>query len=498
MSGASGPGAPGQTAERHRPRLTILVKLLLAFAVPTMVLFSVFAVVVHEVARGELEAELSTRLQAIASSSALQVRGKYLVELGPGDEDDRAYQNTRGKLQAARQATGASRLHIFDRAFQSRVNTDDDVPIGSQNFQAELDRHEIERVFRDGVAVSSVLFEGADGTLYKAGYAPVRASEREDEIVFALGVEAPATYFTRLADLRRSLIGYGVVLALVVLAISVFVAARITRPVRHLVGAAERIARGDLAAPIHRRSRDEIGFLAETMEEMRQELSARDERMQLMLSGIAHEVRNPLGGMELFAGILRDELDEDDERRSHVERIAKELGYLGAVVNDFLAYARRPAPELTELDAAELARDVADLVRADADAAGVPVHLDTEPAPCRGDTGQLRRALINLVRNAIQASAGHRGDPGDDGEPVAGEVRITVEQPGGTTRIAVHNRGKPLPEDVRDRVFEPFFTTKEKGTGLGLAFVREIVADHQGTIAIEANGNDTTFIIELG
>ena len=79
---------------------------------------------------------------------------------------------------------------------------------------------------------------------------------------------------------------------------------------------------------------------------MRRQLAERDAKMQQMLAGIAHEVRNPLAGMTLFAGILSDELPAGDERRGHVEKIQRELGYLERVVNDFLEYARRPRPEL--------------------------------------------------------------------------------------------------------------------------------------------------------
>ncbi|MEM9489701.1 MAG: hypothetical protein AAGC55_11180, partial [Myxococcota bacterium] len=136
----SRPAEPARSG-RHRPRLTILVKLVVAFVAPTVALFSLFAVVAHEVARDDLEAELGTRLSAIAASAALQINGKYLVELGPGDEDDRAHQNALRKLQAVREATGVARLYIFDEAFTSRVDTDA-APIGSTYFQAELDRHE--------------------------------------------------------------------------------------------------------------------------------------------------------------------------------------------------------------------------------------------------------------------------------------------------------------------------------------------------------------------
>ena len=478
---------------RHRPRLTILIKLLMAFAAPTIALFALFAVVAHEVARADLEAELGKRLEAVAASAAVQIRGKYLVALEAGDEGDRAYLNTLRKLQTVRAATGVAAIHIFDREFISRADTDPEIALGSHYFQAELDRHELSRVFSDGLPVSSVLFTGADGVKYKAGYAPVYASGDQGDIVLALAVDAPAAYFERLADLRRNLLWYGVALTVVVLAISLVMATLITRPVRALVDAAERIGSGDLSAHIGRLSRDEIGFLAETMDHMRKELSARDERMQLMLSGIAHEVRNPLGGIELFAGILRDELADDDDRRSHVQRIEKELGYLKAVVNDFLDYARRPALQLADVALCDLARDVVELVRSDAEKAGLSVTL-VEPADgdaraifARADTGQLRRAVLNLVRNAVQASVDE-----DDGE-----VRVALGVRDGRAYVEVQNRGRPLPDEVRARMFEPFYTTREKGTGLGLAFVKEIVDDHRGEIEVESGDRETVFRVLL-
>src|SRR5205823_13999412 len=112
-------------------------------------------------------------------------------------------------------------------------------------------------------------------------------------------------------------------------------------------------------------TRDEIALLAETLEEMRQSLSARDERMQMMLSGIAHEVRNPLGGMELYAGLLREELTGDADTRAHVVRIDRELPHLKRVVAEFLEYARRPRPELAAVDCRALLEDVRDVLGKD-------------------------------------------------------------------------------------------------------------------------------------
>ncbi|HUQ05687.1 MAG TPA: HAMP domain-containing sensor histidine kinase [Kofleriaceae bacterium] len=471
-----------------RPRATILVKLLLAFAVPSLALFALFGYVALEVTRQDLDAELGTRLEAVAGSASTHVRGKYLVELRAGDEEERAYQNVVAKLKAVSEITGA-RFYVFDREFNSRADSADGVGIGTRYYQAELDRVELERVFAGGTA-ASVTFSDAKGRRVKAGYAPVHASETEPEIVLAIGAEAPAAYFRRLDDLRDSLVLWGIALTAVVLAATFIAALLITRPVRTLAAAATRIGQGDLAQPIGLRTGDELGVLAQTMETMRGQLAERDARTQQMLAGIAHEVRNPLAGIQLYAGILRDEL-AGDERAAHAAKIDREVGYLERVVRDFLEYARRPPPELASVDAAALVREVADVLGADADAAGLEVEVDvpTSPLTLSADASQLRRALLNLGKNAIQAAA----EVSERGKA----VRLAARADGGDVELAVWNRGPSITAETSGRMFQPFFTTREKGTGLGLAFVAEIVRAHGGEVSVTSETGETTFRVKL-
>ncbi len=476
-----------------RPRATILVKLLLAFALPALALFAGFGYVALEVTRADLDAELGTRLEAVAASASTHVRGKYLAPLGPGDEDERAYQNVVAKLAAVSEVTGA-RLYVFDRAFTSRADSAPGVAIGTRYHQAELDRVELERVFAGGTA-ASVTFEAEDGRRVKAGYAPVHASETEPEVVLAIAAEAPAAYFARLDDLRRSLVLWGAGLVGVVALATFVVALLITRPVRTLAAAAARIGQGELERPIAPGSRDELGVLAQTMETMRAQLAARDARTQQMLAGIAHEVRNPLAGIQLYAGILRDEL-AGDERAAHAAKIDREVGYLERVVREFLDYARRPPPEPADLDAGAVVREVAELLAGDADAAGLEVELELPagPLPLRADPGQLRRALLNLGKNAVWAAT----EVGERGRA----VRLGARAAGGDVELTVWNRGPVIAADLRDRLFEPFFTTREKGTGLGLAFVAEIVRAHGGAIEVTsgpagAAAGETRFRVTL-
>jgi signal transduction histidine kinase len=197
-------------------------------------------------------------------------------------------------------------------------------------------------------------------------------------------------------------------------------------------------------------------------------------------------VRNPLAGMTLFAGILQDELPEGDERRAHVDRIRKELGYLERVVNEFLEFARRPRPALAEVALAELLPEVAELASTET----ITIAVEPSSASVTADRAQLRRALLNLAKNAVQAAsaAGHAGRD---------VVRLSAVQHAGELALSVWNRGKEISPEASGKLFEPFFTTREKGTGLGLAFVREIALDHGGRVDVASADGETTFTIVL-
>jgi signal transduction histidine kinase len=466
-----------------RLRATILVKLLVALVLPAAALFALFAAVAYEVSRHDLDDALGKRLTGIAASAATTMHGKYLERFGPGNENDRSYLNVVDKLTAIAGATGVH-LFVMNRDFDSRGDTTPHTAIGTHYFHAELDRSELDRVFAHGDLAASVSFVGNDGVQYKTGYAPIRAcadcgSDTDPRIDLAIAAEAPASYFDRLDDLRARLLAWGAGLAGVSIVAAVIATLLITRNLRKLAAAAARIGAGDLRAPVAVGSRDELGVLAEAMDRMRQQLAERDARTQQMLAGIAHEVRNPLAGMTLFAGILREEIDAGDERRGHVDRIQRELGYLERVVNDFLDYARRPKPELDDVPVADLLAEVAQLVDGQ-----IEVDVPPKELVARADRSQVRRALINLARNAVQAAAGKR-------------VKLSARAASGELHLAVWNEGPTIPPETLAKLFEPFFTTREKGTGLGLAFVHEIAVDHGGRVDVASAAGETTFTLVL-
>jgi signal transduction histidine kinase len=465
-------------------RTSLLTKLLAAYLAPTLALLVLAPLIGYSVSRRSLKAEVGARLVSTASAAAATLKPDLLLLLQPGDEDTRNYRNLLARLEALRAGTRAERLYAFDPQHRLLVGTGATLPIGSPLPSLERDRSEIDRTLGGDGTQSSVTFKGLDGRNYMSGYAPIL--DASGKVVAAVGADASAEFFDALRQVGASMALVAFLCGAVGLALF-FLIGRfwLLKPIRSLLGSAERIGGGDLASPVQKVGKDELAALAQGMEQMRAQLFTRQREMQMMLAGIAHEVRNPLGGIELFAGLLAEELVADPEKLSHIQRVQKELGYLKRVVEDFLGYARDPRLFMEPVAIRQFLIDLAEVVRPDAQAKKQSLDIEAEEATVNADASTLRRALLNLARNAVQAA------------PENGHVLLGAKRLEGRLVLFVEDDGPGVPPDQRDQLFTPFHTTKEKGLGLGLAFVRRIAQAHGGEARLEASDLGARFVLEL-
>jgi signal transduction histidine kinase len=396
----------------------------------------------------------------------LLVLPEQIAAIGADDEGSATYANLRKSLARAKEQLGVRRVMLVAADLTARGDTEDMVALGAPAHELGADREELARAAA-GHQAASPLFWGEGGVPYKRGYARVGSSPAPAGWVV---VEGSADSIAALARLRRQMLLAGVIGAALVVLLSVLAAARITGPLARLAAAAERIGRGELGAAVPVETRDEIGQLAARLDEMRAGLAARDERLQMMLAGIAHEVRNPLGGLELYAGLLREGLAGQPDRLGEVSRIEREIHHLKLVVTEFLEYARRAPPQPERFAVRPLLEEVAELCAA----SGPTLRVEAADLFALADRNQLRRALVNLARNAITAAG-----PG-------GVVILAASPAEGRVSWEVRDSGPGVPPALRDKIFTPFFTTREKGTGLGLAFVRDIARDHGSPVTTDA------------
>lgn len=426
-----------------------------------------------------LEDELSEKLQSIAAVVASQIETELILELIPGDEETRNYNNLRQALLQIQIATGMKRLFIFDPNKRSLLDTEPYTRIGAELPRLKADLAELEQVFA-GSCASSVLFIGNDGYPYKTGYAPLILNS---QVAGAVGVEGSAVSLNAIKEIRKILIQIGVIAVLMAGFMAFIFSNRLTLPLRKLQSAARRIGRGDLTQAIDVKGSDEITFLGQTLEEMRRGILTRDDQQKQMLASVAHEIRNPLGGMELFAGLLIEELAQS-QSQSKAEKILREVRNLKRLIQNFLDYARPVTPKRQKCRVMDCWQEVQTLLMKDIESKQIAIQ-STGDAEIFADPQQIKQILMNLASNSIAAIDS------------MGRIEIETRMDGKKVIVHFSDSGSGIPAEIRDHIFIPFYTTKDKGTGLGLAIVKNLVSANGGWIRLVDQSKTTTFEIIL-
>lgn len=207
-----------------------------------------------------------------------------------------------------------------------------------------------------------------------------------------------------------------------------------------------------------------------------------------MAAGIAHEIRNPLAAIHLYARMLVEDLPADSDTQRTASRIASAVRGLDAVVTDVLTFAREMQPRPRELEATAMLERAVEAHRPAIAQQHVTVRIDAdEDLIVAADPELMQQALLNLVRNAVDAMACTDGD-------VDRVLTLAARLDQGRIVLTVRDNGPGIDEDKIDRIFNPFFTTRSTGTGLGLAIVHRIVDAHSGAISVH---NDSGAVFEL-
>lgn len=227
---------------------------------------------------------------------------------------------------------------------------------------------------------------------------------------------------------------------------------------------------------------------------LERELARRERLSSLgqMAAGLAHEIKNPLGSIQGAAEILGDDAPPGSKEHDLFDVLRKESRRLGAVVDDFLGFARPRPPQLAPLDVGGAIARASSQVALDESARRIRIrnNIESNLPTISADAEQVHQVFLNLLFNAVAASG--------DGDEVT--ISAHAENRNGSRAVVarVRDQGAGIPADVLPRVFDPFFTTKENGTGLGLSISHTIVRDHGGTIDIESEpGAGTTVTVVL-
>ncbi len=317
-----------------------------------------------------------------------------------------------------------------------------------------------------------------------------------------------------------------VLCVLFLLVILYFSTARIIKPLEKMAVATQEIAKGDLSHKVEIDSKDEIGRLADSFNQMTEHLREAnkeliewgttlekkvDERTKELVeiqghliqseklaslgklaAGIAHEINNPLGGILIYSYLILEETPKDNPHYDNLKKIVKETTRCKDIVKGLLEFARPKEPEMSLTDINDVIERSLSIVERQVLFQNITIKKEYSRGLPRtiADGAQLQQVFINMIINAAEAMKGNG----------ALTIKSSLEQDKQYLAIEFTDTGHGIREEDKKRLFEPFFTTKEvgKGTGLGLAISYGIIQKHNGAIIVSSQvGKGTTFKVRL-
>jgi signal transduction histidine kinase len=342
-----------------------------------------------------------------------------------------------------------------------------------------------------------------EGNRMIGGFAGIKSSG----LISGVQIPKAAAYLTAKALLNDLvLLSLGLLIATAV--VSVFLAHRLTRPLEKLTHAVRQVGKGHFDIFVESPSKDEIGVLSTSFNQMAVELRQRLQELRgaqaalvqseklsafgQLSAGIAHEVKNPLAGILGHAQLCLRKLTKDDPMHKHINIIEHETKRCTEIITSLMKFARQEQVAYAPTDLNDVVKHAIAIVdhQLSLNQVKIQMHLADDLPEIDGNANQLQQVLINFAINAQQAL---------DGKP--GVVRVTTSKTDdGDVLLVFADNGPGIPEDIRENIFDPFFTTKPagKGTGLGLSISYGIIKDHKGEITIESElGTGTAFVMKF-
>ncbi len=288
---------------------------------------------------------------------------------------------------------------------------------------------------------------------------------------------------------------------LVMLTIGAFWATRylaggVSGPVIELARGMERVAGGDLGTRLDTQAKDEMAVLVASFNTMTDQLKDARERIvaaekqaawQDVARRIAHEIKNPLTPLQLGLHRVQSRLqgegiwETDLALRDSVQTMSEEVDALRRLAASFSEFAELPRPRMEADDIEAITRSAFALFQEGTDKVTLEMRVHGHIEPVTMDAELVKRAVINLIKNAVEAVEDKGG----------GQVRVRLERRGSTMFLEVQDNGIGFDPQTAEQLFHPEFTTKSKGTGLGLSVVARIIADHGWTIEAASDGPGT-------
>lgn len=358
-----------------------------------------------------------------------------------------------------------SETFIFDSGLRIVIHSDSNKILNVTEPRLFLNQNEI---FNLGISTSitSLPFKGDDDNWYLWGFYRLSLNHW-------LAVKESAANFEKVEQLSSTIWFFGMGGILLSVLFGIIVSNSITKPIRKLVSFSGKIGIGNLNVSPPENMKGELKVLTDALVKMRNNISNNQKEKEKILAQIAHEIRNPLGGIELLTNLISEEESNNQKKEEYTSRILNEIGELKKLISSYLDYSKptKPQPELVNLF--DLIAECKSIFENDLNTKSIIIKEEIELIDIIFDRIHLKNILINLIKNSIESIK------------VNGEILIRTFKTNDLTCISVIDSGIGIKSSELDNIFNPFYTTKPDGTGLGLSSCKKYCEDNSAQLKVE-------------
>ncbi|MBN2425839.1 MAG: HAMP domain-containing histidine kinase [Calditrichaceae bacterium] len=448
-------------------------RIFITFSLITIILLSIMARFGYQTARESYESQAVANTTRLCRLLAEKIEVKYLDYIQP-NPSNHAFQYFRQILNDQKIRMELTEVFIFDSSLILYVNAGNKIA-GSE---LEINRKEIKELEIKACA-ASLPFKATDDNWYLWAYYRLSSG-------WYLGIQENAGRLAELDKLAYTFFLIGLIGVILTFMAAAFLTRSITKPIDKLVKFSARIGEGFFDDQVPPQRHDELQTLQETLVKMRDALKEKQQEKEQILAQIAHEIRNPLGGIELIAGLMKEDLKNDRTQTGYLQKILTEIKGLKTQINDFLNYSRPAVPRLENVPLDEITNEIEEVLMDRIKSKKIQLFIEHNLQSVKFDRGHLRQIMINLISNSI------------DAVPEGGHIIITSGKKGKEVYIMVQDDGSGIPESVGSKIFDPFVTTKKDGAGLGLAICKKLCKENNASIYWDNKvDKGSAFVIQL-
>ncbi|MDI6802829.1 MAG: ATP-binding protein [Bacteroidota bacterium] len=451
-------------------------RIIFTFGVVTIILVVAISITSYNFIRNLYLDEISSHVKTSTQIISNQIDESYLdiLSIGPPTKLTQAYFQNIFKNNTVNKTP--SEIFIFNKNFMVLVHSDFSFVENRSNPNLIIYKKDIEALTVKQ-SFTSIPFKGDDGNWYLWGF------YRFDRNYF-LAVKESADKLQKVEDFATLFLYFGLIATVITIIVSWLIAKSITKPVDRLIKFSNEIGKGNFNVRPPENMKGEIALLSTAMEKMKNNLFENQKERENMLAQIAHEIRNPLGGIELFANLVKEDLKNENKNTENLDKILKEINGLKTLITAYLNYSKPKIATQELINLPDLMNDINNVFKPDLDKKKVRINYDLQSTNVWFDPEHLRQILINVVSNSLHS--------------VSEDGLITITSNANHTNwwISVFDNGQGISEENIGLIFEPFFTTKKDGTGLGLSICKKLAKENNATIeAVNNKGRGCTFTI---